>query len=193
MSDPVRRQLLRFGALAAAAVPLAHATGAAAAGRPGPRFPDAWFPVTAHGAAGDGVTDCTAAINATVRDCHEAGGGHVLIPAGRWATGAIQLLSGVDLHVAAGATVLFSTDPAAYLPVVRTRWQGIEVYNYSPLVYAYGQLDIAVTGRGVLDGQSDNAHWWPWKGSGQYGWQSGMPNERADWATLEQWGRRAFR
>ena len=188
MSDPVRRQLLRFGALAAAAVPLAHAPGAAAAGRPGPRFPDAWFPVTAHGAAGDGVTDCTAAINATVRDCHEAGGGHVLIPAGRWATGAIQLLSGVDLHVVEGATVLFSTDPAAYLPVVRTRWQGIEVYNYSPLVYAYGQHDIAVTGRGVLDGQSDNAHWWPWKGSGQYGWQSGMPNERADWATLEQWG-----
>ncbi|MGW0817430.1 glycoside hydrolase family 28 protein [Streptomyces viridiviolaceus] len=188
MSDPARRQLLRLGALAAAAVPLAHATGAAAADSDRPRFPDAWFPVTDHGAVGDGTTDCTAAVRAAVRACHAAGGGHVLIPAGRWATGAIHLLSGVDLHVAEGATVLFSTDPAAYLPVVRTRWQGIEVYNYSPLIYAYQQRDIAVTGRGVLDARSDNAHWWPWKGSGQYGWKPGMPHERGDWATLEQWG-----
>lgn len=188
MSDPARRQLLRLGALAAAAVPLAHATGAAAAGRGRPHFPDAWFPVTDHGAVGDGTTDCTAAVRDAVRACHGAGGGHVLIPAGRWATGAIHLLSGVDLHVAEGATVLFSTDPAAYLPVVRTRWQGIEVHNYSPLIYAYRQHDIAVTGRGTLDARADNAHWWPWKGSGQYGWKPGMPHERADWATLEQWG-----
>ncbi|MGW7567873.1 glycoside hydrolase family 28 protein [Streptomyces tendae] len=191
MSDPARRQLLRLGALAAAAVPLAHATGAAAVGRGRPHFPDVWFPVTDHGAVGDGATDCTAAIRAAVRACHAAGGGHVLIPAGRWATGPIHLLSGVDLHVAEGATVLFSTDPAAYLPVVRTRWQGIEVLNYSPLIYAYGRHDIAVTGRGVLDGRGDNAHWWPWKGSGQYGWKPGMPHERTDWATLEEWGARA--
>ncbi|MFJ3210538.1 glycoside hydrolase family 28 protein [Streptomyces flaveolus] len=189
MSDPARRNVLRLGALAAAAaVPLAHTTGAAAGGKGRPSFPDAWFPVTDHGAVGDGTTDCTAAVRAAVRACHAAGGGHVLIPPGRWATGAVHLLSGVDLHVAEGATVLFSTDPAAYLPVVRTRWQGIEVLNYSPLIYAYGRRDIAVTGRGVLDARSDTAHWWPWKGSGQYGWQPGMPNERADWATLEQWG-----
>jgi polygalacturonase len=189
MSDPARRNVLRLGALAAAAaVPLAHTTGAAAGGKGRPSFPDAWFPVTDHGAVGDGTTDCTAAVRAAVHACHAAGGGHVLIPPGRWATGAVHLLSGVDLHVAEGATVLFSTDPAAYLPVVRTRWQGIEVLNYSPLIYAYGRRDIAVTGRGVLDARSDTAHWWPWKGSGQYGWQPGMPNERADWATLEQWG-----
>ncbi|MFC8311149.1 glycoside hydrolase family 28 protein [Streptomyces olivaceus] len=188
MTDPARRHLLRLGVLTAAAVPLAHATGAAASDRGRPRFPDAWFPVTEHGAVGDGTTDCTAAIRAAVRACHAAGGGHVLIPAGRWATGAIHLLSGVDLHVAEGATVLFSTDPAAYLPVVRTRWQGIEVHNYSPMIYAYGQHDIAVTGRGVLDAQADDAHWWPWKGSGKYGWEPGMPNEYADWATLQRWG-----
>lgn len=56
----------------------------------------------------------------------------MLVPRGRWATGAIHLLSRVDLHLEEGATLLFSTDPAAYLPVVRTRWQGVEVYNYSP-------------------------------------------------------------
>ncbi|MFG2589695.1 glycoside hydrolase family 28 protein [Streptomyces sp. NPDC048438] len=189
MTDPVRRQLLRLGALAAAATPLAQAPGTAvAAGRGHSRFPDAWFPVTDHGAVGDGATDCTAAVRSAVRACHAAGGGHVLIPPGRWATGAIHLLSGVDLHVAEGATLLFSTDPAAYLPVVRTRWQGIEVYNYSPMIYAYGQHGIAVTGRGVLDARGDNAHWWPWKGSGQYGWEPGMPDERADWVTLERWG-----
>ncbi|GAB2964487.1 exopolygalacturonase PelB [Streptomyces pseudoechinosporeus] len=186
MSDPIRRQILKLGALTAAATVLAPLPTAAAADLP--RFPDAWFPITDYGAVGDGTTDCTDAIRSAVRACHAAGGGHVLVPAGRWSTGAIHLLSNVDLHVAEGATVLFSTDPAAYLPVVRTRWQGIEVYNYSPLIYAYGQHDIAVTGRGVLDAQGDNAHWWPWKGSGQFGWQPGMPHERDDWAQLERWG-----
>ncbi|MFC8007222.1 glycoside hydrolase family 28 protein [Streptomyces olivaceus] len=56
------------------------------------------------------------------------------------------------------------------------------------MIYAYGQHDIAVTGRGVLDAQADDAHWWPWKGSGKYGWEPGMPNEYADWATLQRWG-----
>ncbi|RKN44920.1 glycoside hydrolase family 28 protein [Streptomyces hoynatensis] len=186
MSTPARRQVLRLGALAGAALPLAAAAGRAAAATP--RFPDAWFPITDYGAAGDGVTDCTEAIRAAVAACHRAGGGHVLVPAGRWATGAIHLLSGVDLHVAEGATVLFSTDPAAYLPVVLTRWQGVEAYNYSPLIYAYRQRDIAVTGRGVLDAQSDTAHWWPWKGSGQYGWEQGMPRELEDWQALERFG-----
>ncbi|WP_326794190.1 glycoside hydrolase family 28 protein [Streptomyces sp. NBC_01808] len=193
MSRHARREVLRLGALAAVAAALSASAASAAAG-PGParprvpRFPDAWFPVTDYGAAGDGATDCTAAVRAAVRACHDAGGGHVLVPPGRWATGAIHLLSGVDLHVAAGATVLFSTDPAAYLPVVLTRWQGIEVYNYSPLIYAHRAHDIAVTGRGVLDAQGDNSHWWPWKGSGQFGWEPGMPHERDDWGQLERWG-----
>jgi polygalacturonase len=197
MSHPARREILRLGALAAGAAPLlgtaaTAATATAAYGVSGaaavPRFPAAWFPITDHGAVGDGVTDCTAAIRAAVRACHAAGGGHVMVPEGRWSTGAIHLLSGVDLHLAEGATLLFSTDPAAYLPVVLTRWQGVEAYNYSPLIYAHRRHDIAVTGRGVLDARSDTAHWWPWKGSGQYGWEPGMPNELADWGDLERWG-----
>ncbi|MGW8949492.1 glycoside hydrolase family 28 protein [Streptomyces sp. NPDC055709] len=193
MAVPARREVLRLGALAAGALSLIGATGTPAlahttGARTTPRFPDSWFPVTDHGAVGDGTTDCTEALRAAVAACHRAGGGHVLVPPGRWSTGAIHLLSGVDLHIAEGATVLFSTDPAGYLPVVRTRWQGVEAYNYSPLIYAYRQHDIAVTGRGVLDAQSDRTHWWPWKGSGQYGWQPGMPNEYEDWADLERWG-----
>ncbi|WP_377267137.1 glycoside hydrolase family 28 protein [Peterkaempfera sp. SMS 1(5)a] len=103
-------------------------------------------------------------IGAAVRAAHEAGGGRVVVPAGSWPTGPIHLLSRVELHLQAGATLLFSTDPGDYLPAVFSRWQGIELYNYSPLVYAYGQHDIALTGEGVLDGQASAANWWAWKG-----------------------------
>lgn len=128
-----------------------------------PRFPDRTFPLTRFGAAGDGVTDCTGAFAAAIAACHQAGGGHVVVPAGTFFTGAIHLLSNVDLHLDAGATILFSQDPDAYLPLVFTRWQGIELMNYSPFIYSYGQRNIAVTGEGTLNGQADASHWWNWK------------------------------
>jgi polygalacturonase len=87
----------------------------------------------------------------------------VVVPPGEFLTGPIHLKSRVNLHVSAGATVRFSRDPAAYLPVVLTRWEGIELMNYSPLVYAYEQESIAVTGEGTLDGQAGPGDWWPWK------------------------------
>ncbi|WP_267714414.1 hypothetical protein [Streptomyces sp. CoH17] len=73
MTDPARRHLLRLGVLTAAAVPPARATGAATDDRGRPHFPDVWFPVTDHGAVGDGATDRTAAIRAEVRACHAVG------------------------------------------------------------------------------------------------------------------------
>jgi polygalacturonase len=128
-----------------------------------PRFPGRVFPVTRFGAAGDGVTDCTQAFAAAIAACNRAGGGHVIVPPGQFFTGAIHLLSDVDLHLEAGSTILFSQDPNAYLPVVFTRWQGIELMNYSPPVYSYGQHNIAITGQGTLNGQADANHWWNWK------------------------------
>ncbi|GAB2607457.1 exopolygalacturonase PelB [Kribbella endophytica] len=148
-----------------------------------PRFPDRWFDISRYGATPD---DATAGIARAIQACHAAGGGHVVVPAGVWQTGAINLLSHVDLHLREGSTLRFSTDPAAYLPVVRTRWQSVEVYNYSSLIRAEGQTDIAITGSGVLDGAGDNEHWWYLIGSGQYGWHSGLPNQRADWGELER-------
>jgi len=68
----------------------------------------------------------------------------------------------VDLHVDAGATLRFSRDPAGY-PVVFTRWEGVELMNYSPLVYAFDCQNVAVTGEGTLDGQAGSRQWWPWK------------------------------
>lgn len=148
-----------------------------------PRFPDARFPITSYGAVPERATE---GIARAIQACNRAGGGHVVVPPGVWQTGAIQLLSGVDLHLEEGSTLRFSTDPADYLPVVRTRWQSVEVYNYSSLIRAEGQTDIAITGSGVLDGAGDNEHWWYLIGSGQYGWHKGLPNQRADWAALER-------
>src|SRR5829696_4679049 len=100
-----------------------------------PSFPAREFRVTNFGAIGDGKTDCTAAFAATIAECSRQGGGRVHVPAGRFLTGAIHLRSNVNLHVAEGATILFSTDPRKYLPVVLTRFEGVEAMNYSPLIY----------------------------------------------------------
>ncbi|HEX2455999.1 MAG TPA: glycoside hydrolase family 28 protein [Vicinamibacterales bacterium] len=130
-----------------------------------PRFPSREFPVTRFGAVPDGTTDCTDAIRKAITACHSAGGGHVTIPAGRFATGAIHLKSRVNLHVSEGATLLFSRDSRSYLPLVFTRFEGVELMNYSPLIYAFEQEDVAVTGGGTLDGQAGERYWWPWKGA----------------------------
>ncbi|NJD11774.1 MAG: glycoside hydrolase family 28 protein [Gemmatimonadetes bacterium] len=144
-----------------------------------PVFPDRTFDIVRFGALGDGGRDCTAAIRQAVLACHAAGGGRVLVPAGRYLTGPVHLRSNVELHLADGATLAFSQDPAAYLPLVHTRWEGVELMHYSPLIYAFEQENIAVTGPGTLDGQADAAHWWPWNGRTQYGWQPGQPDQRA--------------
>jgi polygalacturonase len=142
-----------------------------------PRFPARDFPLPMFGAAGDGMTNCTQAFARAVDACAASGGGRVVVPEGVWLTGAIHLKSNVNLYVSRGATIRFSTDPADYLPLVFTRWEGVELMNYSPLVYAFEQENIAVTGEGALDGQADSVHWWPWKGKEEHGWSQGRPNQ----------------
>jgi polygalacturonase len=178
------------GALLGACAPAARGTalpGAAAEIGPGwdavpgilarirpPRFPARDFPITRYGAAADAGADSSAAIRRAIDDCHRAGGGRVVVPAGRFRTGPIHLRSNVELHVAEGATLLFSTDPADY-PTVHTRWEGVELMGYSPLVYAFEQENIAITGSGTLDGQAADTNWWPWKGA----WKT-----RREWANV---------
>ncbi len=136
-----------------------------------PNIPNRAFPITRFGAVGDGVTDCTAAISTAIAACVASGGGRVLIPEGTFLTGAIRLRSRVDLHLVEGATLKFSTDPRQY-PNVLTRWEGNDLYNYSPLIYAFRETDIAITGSGMLDGQAGtfpNAQgvpmaWWSFTG-----------------------------
>jgi len=149
-----------------------------------PTFPDRTFTITDYGAVGDGVTDCTQALRSAIEHCNAAGGGHVLVPDGTFLTGAVHLLSNVDLHLADAANLKFSQDPAAYLPVVFTRWEGMELMNYSPFIYAFDQQNIAITGTGTLDGQSNSEAWWPWNGRSQYGWKDGDPNQKKARAVL---------
>jgi len=101
-------------------------------------------------------------INEAIDACSAAGGGRVVVPAGSFTTGPIRLKSRVNLHLSEGAVVKFSTNPKDYLPLVYTRFEGTELMNYSPFIYAYDQEDIGLTGPGTLDGQADAAHWWDW-------------------------------
>jgi polygalacturonase len=151
-----------------------------------PIFPQREFAITKYGAAADGKTDCTAAFRDAIAACHKAGGGRVTVPSGTFLSGAIHLLSNVELHLVAGAVISFSRDPAKYLPVVFSRWEGVELMNYSPFIYAFEQENIAITGEGTLDGQADSESWWPWNGSSrpEYGWKAGTPNQRNDRKTL---------
>ena len=106
--------------------------------------------------------DVRKSIQDAIDKASESGGGRVIIPAGEYlCKGPIVLKSCVDLHVEEGAHLLFSPEPADYLPVVKTRWEGTELMNYSPMIYAYGQHDIAVTGKGTIDGNKDSVfHSW---------------------------------
>jgi unsaturated rhamnogalacturonyl hydrolase len=128
-----------------------------------PVFPNREFPITDFGAAADGKTDCTDAIRQAIAACSQAGGGRVTVSsAGIYLTGPIQLKSNIELCVSEGCTLQFITDPARYLPVVWTRWEGTECLNYSPLIYAFEQENIAVTGGGTLDGGASGENWWAW-------------------------------
>lgn len=129
-----------------------------------PKFPDRVFDIRNYGALTTSQ-DNTAAISAAISDCHKSGGGRVLVTGGRYLSGPIHLLSNVNLHIDDSSTIAFLTDPKAYLPAVHTRWEGMEIMGYSPLVYAFGQTNIAITGKGTLDGQANKTTWWPWKGS----------------------------
>ncbi|MFT3751789.1 MAG: glycoside hydrolase family 28 protein [Paludibacter sp.] len=142
-----------------------------------PVFANKDFFITKYGAVGDAATNCTVAIKNAIEACHRAGGGRVVVPAGNYCTGPVYLKSNVNLHIEKGATLLFSTNPDDYLPMVFTRWEGIELMNYSPLIYAYRERNIAITGEGTLDGQASNKNWWPWKGRKDHGWKSGTPNQ----------------
>lgn len=126
-----------------------------------PVFPDRRFSIQDFGAVQGMEAKNTAAFAETIRACHEAGGGTVLVPAGVWRTGPIHFRSGVNLHIAEGAELHFSDEFADYLPEVFTRWEGMECWNYSPLIYAVDCEKIALTGAGTLFGHGEK--WHPWK------------------------------
>jgi len=144
-----------------------------------PVFPRRYFDITKFGARGDNQADCTAAFQNAIAACNSAEGGRVVVPAGEFLTGAIRLKSNVDLHLEKGATVRFSRDTQKY-PLVFTRWEGVELMNFSPCIYALQEENVAITGAGTLDGNADCEHWWPWKGRKNCGWKQGDPEQAKD-------------
>lgn len=149
-----------------------------------PVFKNKDFLITSYGAKGDGVTKNTEAFKKAIEACAAAGGGHVIVPAGKFFTGAIYLKSNVDLHLQDNAVITFSHDTKDY-PVVLTRWEGNDCMNFSPQFYAYKEQNIAVTGTGTIEGGGSNQYWWSWKARKDFGWREGLPNQMKDRDNLQ--------
>ena len=143
-----------------------------------PEFANRDFVITKYGAS----TKATAAknqkaINKAIAACSKKGGGRVIVPAGTFNTGAITLLSNVNLVVEKDAVLQFVFEPNLY-PIVPTRWEGIDCWNLSPCIYAYKQQNVAITGEGTIDGGGSNDTWWPMCGKDKFGYKPGMITQR---------------
>ena len=123
-------------------------------------YPEKDFSITNYGAVAGEESKNTEAIAKAIDACHQSGGGRVIVPAGVWLTGPIHFKSNVNLHLEEGAVLRFTDDPKDYLPAVMTSWEGMECYNYSPLIYALECENIAITGRGILRPVMN--HWKKW-------------------------------
>ena len=142
-----------------------------------PEFPNNTINIMDLGAIADGETNNSEIIKKAIDSCNKIGGGKVIIPSGNFLTGPIELKSNVNLHLEEGANVLFSTNHKDYLPVVHTSYEGVELMNFSPLIRAYKQKNIAVTGNGTFNGQASNTNWWPWCGKDVYGYVEGAAKQ----------------
>ena len=144
-----------------------------------PQFVDKTYPITKYGAKPTNTAALNQkAIQKAIDACSKKGGGKVVVPAGeKFLTGAITLKDGVNLVVEEGATLEFAFQPELY-PIVETSWEGLECFNLSPCIYAFKAKDIAITGKGTIDGGGSNDTWWPWNGNPRFGWKEGMISQR---------------
>ncbi len=119
--------------------------------------------VLKYGAKGDGVSDCRDAFTKAMKGADEMGGVNIMVPAGVYfMKGPLILQSNVSIELDEGAVLKFSSDPECY-PVVNTSWEGTYLYNYSPFIYGYRLHDVAIIGKGTIDGNamSTFATWKP--------------------------------
>lgn len=152
-----------------------------------PEFADRTFIITKYGAS----TKATAAknqkaINKAIIACNKAGGGKVVVPAGKWNTGAITLKSNVNLVVDKDAELIFAFDRDLY-PLVYTRWEGLDIMNYQPCIYAIDCENIGLTGEGIVNGNGSNERWWYMKGNKHHGYYEGVD----EWQGTAKEGTRA--
>ncbi|RTQ48108.1 glycoside hydrolase family 28 protein [Hymenobacter gummosus] len=149
------------------------------------------FNITTYGAVADGLTPSTQAIQQAIDACGQRGGGVVVVPRGHWRTAGLTMRSNVNLHLAQGALLQFSANRADYA-LIKTNWEGLAAVRNQALVYGKNLENVAVTGRGILDG-SGEAWWMVQKGRTPEGeWKQlvasgGVLNEKQDrWYPSEQ-------
>jgi len=149
---------------------------------------DVSYSVLEFGAVSDSAEIQTQCFQRAIDTVSQKGGGRVCVPSGTYRVGALHLKSGVALHLESRDTVLsfVNEELSLHYPLVFTHWEATPCYNYSPLIYAYGAHDIAVTGKGVLDGGADWGHWWNWHHQVEEAWS-------ADKTDLQLADRRALR
>ena len=116
------------------------------------------------------------AIHRAIAYLAKQGGGKVVVPAGNWQTGALRLASGIELVVSKDALLQFVFDRSLY-PLVKTSWEGMMCWNYSPCIYSYGADDVVVSGEGTIDGGGSNETWWPMCGKQVFGYVKGVTKE----------------
>ncbi len=123
-----------------------------------PVFPDRSVDVRSEGATGDGKTDDLPIIQSLINTLSTEGGGTLVFEKGvYYLRGPLELKSHIHLKVKEGAVLQFSAIPEDFLPVRFTRWEGTELFNYSPFIYAYQASNIAITGKGTIDGNAEES------------------------------------
>jgi len=127
-----------------------------------PITPNYTINITHIGAKGDGVKNNKLAFDKAMKACLKQKGGTIIVPKGIYKVdGPIHFVSHVNLHLEAGAKIIFGSNPKDY-PLVLTSWEGTMLYNYSPMIYGENVTDVAISGKGVIDGEGHGL-WDTWK------------------------------
>ncbi len=125
---------------------LTHITGAKISSK-------TWL-IKSFGAKNDGKTDCRTAFAKAIKKASAMKGGRIVVPEGiYYIKGPIVLQSDVCIELQKGATLKFDPDEKCY-PMTNTSWEGTFLYNYSPLIYAYGAKNVSIIGEGTIDGNA---------------------------------------
>jgi polygalacturonase len=131
-----------------------------------------YYNVITYGAKNDSSKIATQAIEKAIAAASKAGGGTVYFPAGKYLTGPVHLKSNITIFIDAGAELHFSDNFDDYMPFVETRYEGVDVKSFSPLFYAYKAENIAITGRGLINGHGKK--WWDFV----EGYKEGQPRTK---------------
>lgn len=127
-----------------------------------PQIPTFKIDVTKLGAKGDSISNAKGAFDKAMALCKKNNGGTIVVPKGIYTlNGPIHFVSNVRLHLEEGAKIRFGSNPKDY-PLVLTSWEGTMLYNYSPLIYGNNVENIAISGKGSIDGEAKNT-WIKWK------------------------------